>query len=674
MSQFDQQLLAAKKKQRLFYLSAFAFFLVGAFFVLAVILVSRGTRIAVLPEDVASISSLRLHQGVALIIGDTLYSISKHPAITVSAEGFQSKTQTLTDNDFGKIMSVALLPLRAKIALSTNINNDKTRWLINDATLAVSNTFEHELTAGNYQLIVTHPHYNQASLSLSLARGETFTEIIQLMPINGKLSIKTTPKSARILIDTVNMGLSPLDFSLKGGFHKVTVMRNSFEPINDLIEISQAQANVSRDYRLKLKKAVISVSLTPDDGKLTLDNMIINNTDKVAVEAGIKHNLTYSKLGYFTESKSFNIAVDDSPQLDFLLTKEMGRVEIQSSPQADVELNGKLIGITPLQLSLNAVNQHITLSKNGFRSVSKVVTPSAAHSKKISVTLVNEKIAQLKEAPKRYTHKAGGQLKLFKPNDTFIMGAKRSELGQRANEFIRKVRLTKAFYAGIYEVTNGEYQQYNNNAQGAPNNPVTSISWIEAAKFCNWLSQLEGLTSVYRINHKQLQGINTNANGYRLLTEAEWEWLARKAGKTTQTLFVWGNERIIPKNAVNIADESANGKVSLFVSKYNDGFSGVATVGAFIREKSGLYDQGGNVSEWIHDSYSIMPPISGQVLQDPFDLTAGGSHVIKGANWRSGSITELRPSYREGLIKARDDLGFRVGRYVFGGKKNEIID
>ncbi|RKZ78426.1 MAG: hypothetical protein DRQ35_06010, partial [Gammaproteobacteria bacterium] len=155
--------------------------------------------------------------------------------------------------------------------------------------------------------------------------------------------------------------------------------------------------------------------------------------------------------------------------------------------------------------------------------------------------------------------------------------------------------------------------------------------------------------------------------GYRLLTEAEWEWLARKAGKSVQTLFVWGNERVIPKNAANIADESANGKVNVFVSKYNDGYSKAAPVKSFTKETSGLYDQAGNVSEWTHDSYSIVLPESGKVVQDPFDLTTDSSHVVKGANWRSGSITELRPSFREGLINSRDDLGFRIGRYVYGG-------
>ena len=633
---------------------------------LTIILASRGTRIEVHPDDAAALSSVRLQKGAAVIIGETLYSISKHPAITVSAEGFRSTTQSLNNNDFGKVISITLIPLPAKIMLRTNIDNDKINWLIDDEVIAVSALFEHELAAGDYRLAITHPYYNDTSTALSLSRNELFEDVISLTPIDGSLVINTSPK-ALVSINAIDKGMSPLRFPLHGGVHNITITLDGYEPIHDIVEISRSKPELKRDYRLELKKASVNLSLKPNGGKLTLDNISVNNTHKLAVKAGIKHRLTYSKAGYFPASKTFNIAADEVLDIDFSLKKEMGIVEIESSPAAEVELNGKLIGTTPLELSLNAVEQKLTLKKKGFRSITRVVMPSAANIKKISVTLVSEKVAQLKEAPSRYTHKAGGKLALFKPNDTFTMGAKRSELGQRANEIIKHVRLTKAFYAGIYEVTNKEYGQYDSRAQGAPQKPVTSVSWIDAAKFCNWLSQQEGLSPVYRISNKQLNGVNAYSNGYRLLTEAEWEWLARKSRKATQTLFVWGNERVIPKNTVNIADESANGSVKVFVSKYNDGHSAAAPVGSFSQEKSGLYDQGGNVSEWTHDSYSIVLPKSGKVLQDPFDLTASGSHVIKGANWRSGSITELRPSFREGLVNPRNDLGFRIGRYVYGG-------
>jgi formylglycine-generating enzyme required for sulfatase activity len=76
----------------------------------------------------------------------------------------------------------------------------------------------------------------------------------------------------------------------------------------------------------------------------------------------------------------------------------------------------------------------------------------------------------------------------------------------------------------------------------------------------------------------------------------------------------------------------------------------------------------GNVSEWVHDVYSILPPRNEKISDNPLGEQQGAAHVVKGANWRAGTITTLRPAFREGLTDGRDDLGFRIGRYLYGGK------
>ncbi len=667
MNPFDQQLRAAKNKQRWLFITIAASFLIGLFIIVAVIMVSRGTRLEIQPDEAADQATLKVDSGFAIIVGETLYSIAKRPVITASADGFREKKQELSNRDFGKVMTITLEPLPAKVGFKTNISDDNVSWKINGAEAFVGNFFEYELDAGEYEFTVSHPHYKEMILMLSLARGEILNKTIELNAIDGMLTIASVPKGANVSINMEEMGVTPLVLPLSGGIHKVIVNLSNFEPIEDTIEISNANPEISREYRLELKKAVVDITLKPADGGLTLDGIAIKPENRLSVEAGIEHRLTYSKKGYFSESKLFNLTADKKLQFSFDLKKEMGQVEIESSPEAEILLNDRSIGTTPLSLSLNAVEQKITFIKQGYRSVTKTIVPSASSTKKISVSLVPEKIARLKEAPSQYTNKAGGTLKLFTPNEEFVMGAKRSEPGQRANEFIKNVKLSKAFYAGVHEVTNAEYQSFDSTKKGKPKEPVTSVSWLEAAAYCNWLSELEGLSPVYNIKNNQLQGTNTNTDGYRLLSEAEWEWLARKAGKSKSTTFVWGDKQVIPKSAVNIADESAKGKVKVFVAKYNDGYSGLAPVESFAIEDSGLYDQGGNVSEWTHDGYSIVLPEANKVFQDPMGSSMAGLHVIKGSNWRSGSITELRPAYREGLSDSRDDLGFRIGRYVYGG-------
>ena len=168
----------------------------------------------------------------------------------------------------------------------------------------------------------------------------------------------------------------------------------------------------------------------------------------------------------------------------------------------------------------------------------------------------------------------------------------------------------------------------------------------------------------YNIDNSKLRGVNSKADGYRLLTEAEWEWLARKAGRKEQTVFPWGNDSIVPKMTGNIADESANGLTRFYVPNYNDGFKELASVGEFPAEGSGLFDVTGNASEWVHDFYTLIPPDKKKVHFDPLGPDFGEGHVVKGSSWRSGTRTQLRASFREGLSSKRNDVGFRIGRYL----------
>jgi len=118
----------------------------------------------------------------------------------------------------------------------------------------------------------------------------------------------------------------------------------------------------------------------------------------------------------------------------------------------------------------------------------------------------------------------------------------------------------------------------------------------------------------------------------------------------------------------NIADENARGQVSRYVPNYTDGHTELAPVGSYKPEKSGLSDLAGNASEWVHDFYSLVPPDNKIVELDPVGPRDGALHVIKGSNWRSGTITELRAAFRDGMATGRDDLGFRVARYLYGGE------
>jgi len=258
------------------------------------------------------------------------------------------------------------------------------------------------------------------------------------------------------------------------------------------------------------------------------------------------------------------------------------------------------------------------------------------------------------------------KIKRFSPAP-FVMGAPRSEKGQRANEFERNVILKKLFYSGLHEVTNDQYKLFNQSHGVTGNAPVVGISWIEAAMFCNWLSKNENRRPFYQIIDMRLSSVDEDADGYRLLTEAEWEWLARKSGRAKQTIFPWGDDSVVPQNSGNIADETANGVTEYYVPNYNDGHIRLAPIGSYLIEASGLFDITGNASEWVHDYYSLAPPQKDEILTDPLGPTFGDTHIVKGSSWRSGTRSVLRAAHRYGSSGGKDDVGFRVGRYLSGG-------
>ena len=125
-------------------------------------------------------------------------------------------------------------------------------------------------------------------------------------------------------------------------------------------------------------------------------------------------------------------------------------------------------------------------------------------------------------------------------------------------------------------------------------------------------------------------------------------------------LYPWGDAMPPPKESGNFAHDGSN--LPFAIPGYVDGYPASAPVGKFAPNKARVYDLGGNVAEWCHDFYDV--PVAGAPLVDPTGPASGRFHVIKGASWRSGSVTELRLSFRDYAEKPRDDLGFRVVRYA----------
>jgi formylglycine-generating enzyme required for sulfatase activity len=229
---------------------------------------------------------------------------------------------------------------------------------------------------------------------------------------------------------------------------------------------------------------------------------------------------------------------------------------------------------------------------------------------------------------------------------TFFMGSPMEEKGRFSNEFQRQVTV-KSFYMGKHEVTQAEYQDLtgvNPSYRKGLNLPVEQVSWFQAVAYCNKLSEKEGLDAVYAINGQSVRW-DLKANGYRLPTEAEWEYACR-AG--TKTPFFTGN---------NIAANQANFDGS---RPYNNNTRSVyrentVPVESFAPNSFGLYDMHGNVAEWCWDWNA---EYAKGTQTDPVGAASGLYRVFRGGGWNH-SADSLRSARRTGLTPS--DHGFYLG-------------
>lgn len=232
------------------------------------------------------------------------------------------------------------------------------------------------------------------------------------------------------------------------------------------------------------------------------------------------------------------------------------------------------------------------------------------------------------------------------PGGTFRMGSPESEEGRFGDEGpVHEVRIS-AFECMRLLVTRRLYREIVGTDPGWPqgeadDRPVNYVNWFEAAAFCNLLSEREGLELCYQVK-KDVVTWQRAANGYRLLTEAEWEFACR-AGSTTRWSF--GD------------DEGALAEHAWFSGNSSDK---PQPVGRKKPNAWGLHDMHGNVYEWCWDRFGLY--FEG-ISRDPKGPREGEGRVLRGGPFINGPRTLRSANRFRVLPEVRDvDLGFRCAR------------
>ena len=271
----------------------------------------------------------------------------------------------------------------------------------------------------------------------------------------------------------------------------------------------------------------------------------------------------------------------------------------------------------------------------------------------LSVTLIlvqgckrkdpNETPNESAGAPGEVKGEAGAEMVLLEAG-RFTMGDEK-EIDATPHEVA-----VSSFYIDKYPVTQEQYKKVmteNPSRWKGDKNPVEQVRWSDAVKYCNARSLVEGLQPCYDLNTWEC---NFEANGYRLPTEAEWEYACRAGSKTT---YFFGNDSSKISDYAWV-DSNAGGKPR--------------QVGQKKPNPWGLYDMCGNVWEWCNDFYQV-DYYQESPDENPRGPETGETKVVRGGAWKF-SADSSRSGYRYNEDPGYSDVCFGYDIYGFRCVRN----
>lgn len=529
-------------------------------------------------------------------------------------------------------------------------------------------------------------------------KGIEQTLDVVLQPAWADYKLASQPEDASLSIDGVAVGRTPLRGELLEGRRVLRLEKPGYQPWQQALEVKAGVSVQLGTVVLREAEGEVALVSTPPGASVTVDDAYVGRTPvTLSLAPGKTHRLAVLAEGYVPLTRELRVASAARESLALTLEPELAELEFDTTPQdAELLVDGVTHGVATQRLALPTHAHEITIRARGYATWQTRIVPRKDVLKRFRVQL--RTIAEAGAAPQApvtgaaprasatnaapamafqqmadgeaLTTSLGQVLRLF-TGGRARLGAPRSDARRRADEVERTAALQRPFYLAAREVSNGEFRRFLATHHVAPlggvtldddAQPVANVDWALAAQYCNWLSLRDGLPLFYQISYGTVLGVNPAATGYRLPTEAEWEWAAGSEANGARRAHPWGDAPTPPPRSGNYADGSAASLLGEVLRGYDDGFAAAAPIGSFAPDTRGLYDLGGNVAEWVHDYYDAAPAVAQP--DDPLGPPAGDAHVIKGASWAQGAPVALRAAFRAAGSRGRNDVGFRLARYA----------
>lgn len=608
--------------------------------------------------------------------------------VTAEASGYHPYRAAVEISDQPmQIHEIVLTPLPGHLRVAVSPVSSA-QLSVDGQAVADAATTIRDLSAGPHHVQVSAERYKPFETAIEIEGKDIEQSLtVALQPAWADASFDSVPQGASVSVDGENIGTTPLTAEIMEGTREIEVSLAGYKSWRRTFPVTAGEAlNIPR---ILLQKAdgVLAITSVPNQATITLNGEYKGKTPlNVNVVPDKTITVRAIKPGYTPAVKTITVASGVTEKIALSLNAELAQVRFIITPEdAEVTINGVRQPQANQVIQLPTHEHKIEIRKAGFKSYKTTITPRKGVEKRIRVRLrpgsgeqsaAPEAANKTVSAVKQQADNDGELLRTFSQQQMKLfsggpvtMGASRRDPARQANESLRSATLQRPFYLSVKEVSNGEFRQFLANHVSRTDSgqdinddkqPVVNVSWNTAALYCNWLSRKDSLDVFYQIKSGRVLGINPAALGYRLPTEAEWAYTARmQNGEAIK--YPWGSKFPPRGRSGNYADESAASVFAETISGYNDGFVATAPVGSYPANLNGLYDMGGNVSEWVHDFYVAVPQKNSV---DPLGPRTGQQHVIKGASWVHGSDKQLRLSYRDHGNDARHDVGFRIARYA----------
>jgi len=602
-------------------------------------------------------------------------------SITATLPGY-SPLQEEIEVERGGTTSLSYVLIELPGLLSINTTPNATfKLYVDNVENILNQDGKAELARGNHRLRIETERYQVFETEIEVEGYNRAQQLeVALLPAWAVVSISSVPEAADVLVDGETVGKTPLETEILQGQHEILLEKDGFKPMKIVQSVTAGNDITLDNIKLSPVDGLLSVNSSPEGASIMLEDKYLGVTPlTLNVNANLQQTLRFSKAGYQSKEQSVNLQPGEERTINVKMAPGYGTVFLNIRPPGStVMLDGKKADISKGHLRLTTRTHTLLVIKPGYVTKRVTVTPRQGVSQNVKVSLqaVGQPAGTAKKqsaTPASITTETGQQLQLIKPDTGLTMGASRREAGRRANESRRLIQLKRSFYFSRHEVTNSDFRRFRPTHNSASSDraalngdtqPVVNIGWDDAARFTNWLSKQQGLPMAYVEKTGKMVAVNPMNTGYRLPTEAEWAWVARKQGQKSEQRYPWQGSYPPTAKVGNYADERIADTLADTVPGYDDGFRGTAPIASFPAWPQGFYDLGGNVAEWMHDFYAVYPGEAKTLVIDPSGAPAGEHHVVRGSSWRHGNITELRLSYRDYSSKPRYDLGFRIARYA----------